>query len=210
MVTGLILGSMKHRNICIAIFFLFWRKPDGRTVCGFSTWICTGVDEARGVSHVPCLSCLFFFMLLLGRSLNEQLPSLPALSLHQTPPPPTPISSCEKAQFCLSLPKRKHITKCKPVAPPETTGLLSDCSVVTNSQTQWPEKFKKLKSGWMKMFARHYCCIPLSMRLATAPVYSPKKPHRTKRTGLVGTFNCLNSEMADKFLYSLNVLYYCF
>lgn len=36
-------------------------------------------------------------------------------------------------------------------------------------------------------------------------------PHwTTMLTGLVGTCICLISEMADKFLYSLNVLYYCF
>lgn len=131
--------------------FIMRRKTDGRTVCCFSTWICTGV--AGGVSHVPCLSCLFFFSFpLLGCSLNEQLPSLPALSLHQTP-----ISSCEKAQFCLSLPKRKHIMKCKPVAPPETTGLLSDSSVVTNSHTHNVLKGKKKKQEKKIRLAENFC-----------------------------------------------------
>lgn len=132
--------------------FILWRKKtDQRTVCCFSTCICTGVDEAGGVS---CPVSVF----LLGHSLNEQLPSLPAMSLYQTP-----VSSCEKAQFCLSLPKRKHIMKCKPVAPPEKTGLLSDCSLSTNSQKhRAPKSNKKKKSGWMEMFARHYCCMHIA------------------------------------------------
>ena len=109
----------------------------------FLTWICTGVDEARCVSRVPYLSCLSFF--LLGRSLNEQLSSLPALSLNQTPTFPAvrrPSSVSIPSKENKSVKKKK--TKKKPVAPPETTGLLVDCSVITKSHKQkCPEKFLK-------------------------------------------------------------------
>lgn len=101
---------------------------------------------------VPCMSCLFFFFFLriifyvLGCSLNEQLPSLLALSLHRTPT----ISSCEEAQLCLSLPK-KHISKCKAVAAPETAGLLSHCSVVRNShEDSVPKKYKNVQEKTRK------------------------------------------------------------
>lgn len=72
-------------------YLFLWIKKTNRLtyiMLFFSTWICTGVDEAGGVSNSPVsvMPFLFFFLFfLLGGSLNEQLPSLPALSLHQTP-----------------------------------------------------------------------------------------------------------------------------
>lgn len=157
--------SMKHRNICIAISFHYVEKNRLQYVVFQHRFAQEWMRPV--VFHVSrvCLAFLFFLFFLLGRSLSKQLPSLPALSLHQNRPPP--ISSCEKAQFCLSLPKRKHIMKCKPVAPPEMTGLLIDCSVVTilviNTLSP-PRKVKKKKDkkSWMKMFARHNCCIHIA------------------------------------------------
>lgn len=166
MVTGLILGGLWNIGIYASPFhFIMWRKTD-------YSMLFFNIDLHRSGWGRWCFTCpvsvlpfCFFFVFLLGRSLSKQLPSLPALSLHQNRPPP--ISSCEKAQFCLSLPKRKHIMKCKPVAPPETTGLLVDCSVVTilviNTLSP-PRKVKKKKDkkSWMKMFARHNCCIHIA------------------------------------------------
>lgn len=109
------------------------------------------------------------------------------------------------------LPKRKHSLKCKPVAPPETAGLLSDRSVVSNRSSAPRNKRGRIGLGENGIeICEVILLYPHSMRLVAPPVHSPRQPCRTKFTGLVGTCNCLNSEMADKFLYSLNVLYYCF
>lgn len=130
----------------------------------------------------------FFFFPLLGGLLNEQLPSLPASSLHQTTPP-HPISSCEKAQFCLSLPKRKHIMKCKPVAPPETTGLLGNC-VVLNSRTASPKVQKHILKLKKKKRLDDYVCKALLLyppQHEISHCTSLLSHSRRKWTGLIGT-----------------------
>lgn len=100
MVTGLIVGSMKNRNICIAMSNLWIKNWLNMFV---SIWICTGVDEAGGVWHGP-VSVMPCVCVCVWYSWNEQLPSLVTQPAPDTPP----NSSCEKTQFCLCLPKRNR------------------------------------------------------------------------------------------------------
>lgn len=147
-VTGSILGSMKRRNICIMRHFILWRKTDRLAACCFSTWICTGVDERPVVFHASgvCLafSFLFFFwffyvgfFFFFAWTLIKWTAAI-ITSSEPAPDPPPPNNNSHFQLWegpVLSLPSKEktHYMKCKPVAPPETTGPLRDCSVFTDS-----------------------------------------------------------------------------
>lgn len=70
MVTGLIVGSMINRIICVARCVCELKKKaqiDIQVIVFvFPTWICTGVVEASGVPHgaVSVMPFFFFFLSL--------------------------------------------------------------------------------------------------------------------------------------------------
>lgn len=94
--------------------------------CGLKTdWICLfqygfAQEWMRLVvfDMVPCLSCLVCACV---RVIFMKWTAAIIVNSEPAPdPPPLSISSCEKTQFCLCLPKKKNVMKCKPVAPPHS------------------------------------------------------------------------------------------
>lgn len=74
MVPGLILGG---RNICITIYFNCGEKTDHYSLLFFDTAFFAQEWMRLVVFHLSsvCLAFFSFLCFLLGRSLNEQLPS---------------------------------------------------------------------------------------------------------------------------------------
>lgn len=167
-----------NRNICIAISF-----PGGKQIngCCISTQICTelsGWGRWCFTCPVSVLPFFFFFFSFIAWTLIELTA---AIITSSEPAPDPPISSCEKAQFCLSFPKRKHIIACKTRSSARddwASQRLQRCHL--KSWRVPPKKKKPTKNkkknlfGWKCLFeiSKAILLYPHSMRLV-APVYSP-------------------------------------
>lgn len=147
------LGDMKQEYM--HCYFISWRKTDQRMLY-FNTDLHRIEWMRPVVFHMSrvCLAFFFFFFSFIAWTLIELTA---AIITSSEPAPDPPISSCEKAQFCLSFPKRKHIIACKTRSSARDDWASQRLQRCHLKSWRVPPKKKtnkkqKKKSVWMKMF----------------------------------------------------------